>query len=191
MIDRHRFFTSVRHTLFGADNTLTQDQVDGCNALLDGFEKRYPNGDLKWLAYYLATAYWETNQTMQPVREAYWMSEEWRRKNLRYWPWYGRGYVQLTWESNYKRESQPDRTGVDLISGENREKALEPETAAQILFVGMEHGDFGGGGMARYFSSTTERSVDARALVNGTDHAHEIADIYWKFKAALQEAPTA
>lgn len=190
MFDRHRFFTSVRHTLFGSDNTLTQEQVDGCNALLDGFEKRYSNGTAKELAYYLATAYWETNQTMQPVKEAYWLSEEWRRKNLRYYPWYGRGYVQLTWEDNYKKESQPDRTGIDLVSGENREKVLEPETAAQILFVGMEHGDFGGGGMTKYFGGDKEDPVDARHLVNGIDHAQEIADIYWKFKAALVETAT-
>lgn len=185
MIDRHRFFTSVRHTLFGADNTLTQQQVDGCNALLDGFEKRYPTGSVKNLAYYLATAYWETNQTMQPVKEAYWMSEEWRRANLRYYPWYGRGYVQLTWAENYARESKPDRTGVDLVQGTNRDKALDPEIAAQVMFVGMEHGDFGGGGMSKYFGGDTERAVEARALVNGTDHASDIANIYWKFKAAL------
>ena len=40
-------------------------------------------------AYVLATAYWETNRTMKPVEEAYWLSEEWRRKNLRYYPWHG------------------------------------------------------------------------------------------------------
>lgn len=185
MFDRHRFFTSVRHTLFA--DTLTQSQVDGLNALLDGYEKRYPTGDAKRLAYYLATAYWETNKTIQPVKEAYWLSEEWRKANLRYYPWYGRGYVQLTWAENYERESQPDRTGIDLVQGENREKALEPETAAQIMFVGMEHGDFGGGGIAKYFDDDKEDPVRARALVNGNDHAGQIADVYWKFKAALAE----
>ena len=39
------------------------------------------------LAYLLATAFWETARTMQPVDEAFWLSEAWRRKNLRY----GRG----------------------------------------------------------------------------------------------------
>ena len=34
-------------------------------------------------AYILATAYWETARTMHPVVEAYWLSEEWRKKNLR------------------------------------------------------------------------------------------------------------
>lgn len=36
---------------------------------------------VKHTAYVLATAKWETNHTMKPVREAYWLSEDWRRKN--------------------------------------------------------------------------------------------------------------
>ena len=55
-----------------------------------------------WCAYGLATAWWETNKTMQPVREAYWLSEAWRKPNLRYYPHYGRGYVQLTWKGDDK-----------------------------------------------------------------------------------------
>ena len=35
------------------------------------------------LAYLLATAFWETARTMQPVVEAFWLSEAWRKKNLR------------------------------------------------------------------------------------------------------------
>ena len=50
------------------------------------------------LTYLLATAFWQTARTMQPVDEAFWLSEAWRKKNLRYWPWYGRGHCQLTWE---------------------------------------------------------------------------------------------
>ena len=47
-------------------------------------------------AYTLATAYWETNRTMKPVEEAYWLSDAWRKANLRYYPWHGRGYTQTT-----------------------------------------------------------------------------------------------
>lgn len=37
-----------------------------------------------------------------PVREAYWMTEEWREANFtRYYPWYGRGPIQCTWKTNY------------------------------------------------------------------------------------------
>lgn len=55
------------------------------------------------IAYVLATVEWETAKTFKPVREAFWLSEAWRKKNLRYYPFYGRGYVQLTWEKNYKK----------------------------------------------------------------------------------------
>ncbi|NTV99551.1 MAG: carboxypeptidase, partial [Chlorobiaceae bacterium] len=51
------------------------------------------------IAYVLATTQWETSQTFKPVREAFWESEEWRKKHFRYYPYYGRGYVQLTWKN--------------------------------------------------------------------------------------------
>jgi hypothetical protein len=186
-VDRKTFFDAVRASLF--NGSFQQSQVDGLNAILDGFDTRYPNGDLRWLAYYLATAKWETAGTMQPVREAFWLSEDWRKSNLRYYPYYGRGYVQLTWQSNYQRQSQPDRTGTDLVT--NPDVAMKPDIAAQVLFVGMEHGDFGGGGMAHYFSATTEDPLHARQLVNVMDHAQQIAALYADFKAALTAAAAA
>ena len=43
------------------------------------------------VAYVLATVEWETAKTFKPVREAYWLknAEEWRKKNLSYYPFYG------------------------------------------------------------------------------------------------------
>src|SRR4029079_15992876 len=99
-INREHFFDTARRLFGGHYN---QRQVDGMTAILDQWEQRFPAADPRWLAYMLATAFQETNQTMQPVREAYWLSEEWRRRNLRYYPFYGWGYVQLTWEANYRR----------------------------------------------------------------------------------------
>src|SRR5438045_92240 len=89
------FFKSVR-TAFGA---LIEPQVQGFQTLLQAFGvARWP---LAWVAYGLATAWHETAAQMQPVREAYWLSEDWRKANLRYFPWYGRGFVQITWQANY------------------------------------------------------------------------------------------
>lgn len=51
------------------------------------------------------------------------------RAQERYWPWYGRGLIQLTWERNYRAAGKA--LGVDLIS--DPDKALEPETSARIL----------------------------------------------------------
>jgi peptidoglycan hydrolase-like protein with peptidoglycan-binding domain len=49
------------------------------------------------IAYVLATVQWETAQTFKPVKEAFWHDEAWRQNHFRYFPYYDRGYVQLTW----------------------------------------------------------------------------------------------
>lgn len=181
MIDRAKFW-SVARGIFGGPN---QHQVDGTEAILDGFEHRYIDGDLRWLAYYLATAFWETNETMQPVREAYYLGEpepaEAYRKTLRYYPYYGRGLVQLTWRDNYDKLGQ--MLHVDLVA--HPKEALDKVISADVMFVGMERGLFGGGGMAHWFNANTDDPVGARHLVNGVDHAADIAAIHHKFLAAL------
>lgn len=177
MIDRAKFWELARAILHGP----TQPQVDGTNAILDGWEQRYPNGDVRWLAYILATALWETNRTMQPVREAYWESEEWRKENLRYYPFYGRGYVQLTWKDNYQKLGA--LLYLDLVT--NPDLALDPAIAADVIFIGMERALFTGVGLGRYFSDTVEDPINARRIVNGTDHAGDIAALYEQFKEAL------
>jgi len=109
------------------------------------------------VAYVLATAYWETNQSMKPVKEAYWLSEDWRRKNLRYYPWYGRGYVQITWEANYKRY------GIT-----NPDDALKPDVAAHILVDGMKNGIFRGGKkLSDYITLQKSDFKAARDIING------------------------
>ena len=41
------------------------------------------------IAYVLATVEHETANTFKPIKEAYWLSENWRKRNLRYYPYYG------------------------------------------------------------------------------------------------------
>lgn len=48
---------------------------------------------------------------------------------LRYSPYLGRGFVQITWEYNYRAAGEA--LGIDLIG--HPEMALEPETAARVL----------------------------------------------------------
>ena len=57
------------------------------------------------IKYIIATVQHETNNTFKPIKEAYWLSEGWRKRNLRYYPYYGRGYVQITWRENYEKFS--------------------------------------------------------------------------------------
>lgn len=138
-------------------------------------------------AYVLATSFWETNRTMQPVEEAYYLgakADAYRRK-LRYYPWHGRGFVQLTWKDNYKRAGA--NIGVDLIADPRR--AMDPNNAAKILVAGSRDGWFTGRKLSDYINATKTDYVNARRIINGTDKASEIASIARSYEAALAKAP--
>lgn len=124
-------------------------------------------------AYILATAYWETARTMKPVVEAFWKNEAWRKRNLRYWPWHGRGFVQLTWERNYRLASK--KIGVDFIK--KPDAVMEPENSAKILVVGSMEGWFTGRSIPNYITLSKSNFKSARRVINGTDKAQAIANI--------------
>lgn len=132
-------------------------------------------------AYVLATAYHETAHTMNPVVEAYWCSEAWREKNLRYYPWHGRGYVQLTWERNYVKAGKA--IGVDLIADPSL--AMIPKNAAAILVEGSAQGWFTGKKLADYIDGVNCDFVNARRVINGKDRAGLIAEYAHAYDAAL------
>lgn len=182
-IDRKAFFAGVRQQPF--NGKLSQDQANGLSALLDEWERR-DGSDLRWLAYELATAKWETAHTMQPIREigrgkgrAYGNADPITGK-----VYYGRGYVQLTWKSNYAAMSKI--VGLDLVS--NPDLALEPDVAAQIMFEGMERGTFTGKKLSHYFNASACDWINARRIINGMDRAVEIAGIAKQFYADLVSA---
>ncbi|MGJ0508944.1 MAG: hypothetical protein ACR652_17810 [Methylocystis sp.] len=175
------FFGAVR--AFTGD--LAQSQIDGFSALLTAIgAARWP---CSWCAYGLATAYWETNKTLQPVKEAYWLSESWRKEHLHYYPWYGRGYVQLTWQRNYERADEELDLGGQLSL--DPDFALKPDIAARILVAGMEQGWFTTKKLADYLPSDGAGGFDAfkgaRRIINRQDRASEIAKIAVKFQDAL------
>ena len=87
------------------------------------------------LAYILATAYHETAHTMRPIRE---YGGETYLKKKKYYPYVGMGYVQLTWDYNYKKAS--DKLGVDFLK--NPKLLLESKYAAPIIVIGMMEGWF-------------------------------------------------
>jgi len=123
------------------------------------------------IQYVLATVQHETNDTFKPVKEAYWLSEGWRRRNLRYYPYYGRGFVQITWESNYEKFSK--LLGVDLVK--DPDLALEMDNAIFILVYGMKHGILTGKKLDDYFGDKGSNFVNARKIINGKDKAKHIA----------------
>jgi hypothetical protein len=199
-IDRKTFFDRVRTSLFAGK--LLQERVAGLTHLLDAWEARHAEQDTRWLAYALATAYHETGFTMQPVTEqggAVYLTYMYdpqsanpkraalARANGNLHPgdgvkYCGRGYVQLSWASNYRRIG--DLIGIDLLS--HPEHALEPDIAARILYEGMIGGWFSGVGLGRYFNTKTPDWKNARRIINGLDCADKIAGYAKAFYAALQ-----
>ncbi|MCE1245620.1 MAG: hypothetical protein LWY06_03130 [Firmicutes bacterium] len=127
----------------------------------------------KQIAYMMATIQWETDATFQPVREAYWRSEEWRKNKLRYYPYYGRGYVQLTWESNYRKYSKI--LGIDLIA--EPDLAMKQENALFILVHGFKNGVFTGYCIEDFINSTETDYAGCRKCINGVDRKDEIANL--------------
>lgn len=137
------------------------------------------------IAYILATVQWETAWTFRVVREAFWVDEEWRKNKLRYYPYYGRGYVQLTWENNYQKYSQI--LGIDLVK--NPDLAMKYDIALFILVHGFKTGTFTGRKITDYITRSQTDFVNARRCINGVDHAHEIARLAENFLKSLQQIP--
>lgn len=126
------------------------------------------------LAYILATVKRETGDTFKPVREGDWVghtsTDEYRKKHYRYYPYYGRGYVQITWDYNYRAYSE--KLGVDLVSAPD--KALEPNNSLFILVDGFKNGVFTGKKLADYVNESGTDFYHARRCINGLDHADQI-----------------
>lgn len=181
-MNRKAFFDGIRQGPF--PGKVTREQVAGCTAILDEWERRRLT-DLRWLAYMLATAKWETDHTMQPIKEG--GSLRYLRSK-RYYPWYGRGYVQLTWEANYRKFRQRvlDLFGADIIA--KPDDAMRPDVAAFIMFAGMIGGEFTGKKLADYFNDSKTDWLNARRIINGTDRAAEIAAISKQFYADILAA---
>ncbi len=183
--DRRLFFDAVREPVFG---TLGSAAVAGCEAILAEGERRQMF-DTRPLAYILATAFWETARSMQPVREIgrgrgkpYGTADPETHQT-----YYGRGFVQLTWKANYA--AMGEVCGLDLVAAPDH--ALKPDVAIIILFEGMERGLFTGRKLADFFGAKRTDWVGARRIINGQDRAETIAGYADHFDVALRQAPVA
>ena len=186
MIDRDIYFENVRDSMFAG--AMNQQQVDGQNVLIGLWDYQAtgtPMTDLRWLAYLLATVYHECATKMWPVTEygdqAYLESRE-------YWPYIGRGFVQLTWKENYERASSilgliDDRDLVD-----HPDVALDSLIAARCLFRGCAEGWWTGEKLGDYFNDTVDDPINARRIVNGNDKDELIAGYHDTFLEALEAA---
>jgi hypothetical protein len=115
----------------------------------------------------------ETASTFAPVREAFWLDENWRRANLRYYPYYGRGYIQLTWESNYRtygpKIAQLWQAGgwePDFDLAATPDNALNPDISAAVSAIYFR--DHGGENERRIPKAANRGDwTEVRRLVQG------------------------
>lgn len=200
-INRKFLFDHVKGILFGGK--FNPAQVKGIDALLDYWEKNHATKDDRWLAYVLGTAFHETAFTMQPIKEyggdkyftkmydplpdgtrpsvAKQLGNVNRGDGKRY-P--GRGFVQITGRRNYK--DWTNRLGISGVDLEAKpDLALDIRYATIIIFEGMIAGTFTSKRLPQYFNKTTEKWVEARAIVNGKDKANQIAFYAKTFYAAI------
>lgn len=142
--------------------------------LIKSLENDLTINDVRWSAYIFATIFWETGKTLAPVQE--FRAKEGtnlRKIQDRYWDtnYFGRGYVQITWEKNYKIFNNL----LKLPLLENPELALNPEISWKIASVGMVQGLFTGKKLSDYLNNQKTDYVNARRIINGTDKADIIA----------------
>lgn len=184
-IHRKYFFDGVRAALY---KSLAQSQVDGLNIFLDWYDDENPaipdkyHLDDRMFAYVLATVYHETAATMQPIRE---YGSTSYLKSKPYYPYYGRGYVQLTWKDNYATQDQ--KLGLQGALVQDPDTALDPTIALQVILGGMCDGDFTGKRLANFFTDSLTDWVEARTIVNGHDRAHDVAAYAVDFVNAITQ----
>lgn len=167
------FFDRIRRSVFGGK--MTQKQVDGINRIIAYRDANWPKMSDAELAYLLATVTHETAFQMQPITE---MGSQAYLKAKKYWPWIGRGLIQITWKTNYAKY------GIT-----NPDDALSWPVALKVAFDGMIFGRFTGKKLADYIKpGKTPDYVGARAIINGTDRAKLIAGYAQSYLDALTQA---
>ena len=181
MIDKVAFYASIRST--GLFKTLLQAQVDTIDGLLNECEKQGIY-DPRQIAYIFATAYWEAHNPKKPELRMTPMKEfggEAYLKGKKYYPFFGRGLSQLTWDYNYKKEGQ--RLNLDLLT--NPDLILDIPVAVNSHVYCMANGSYTGKKLSDYINDQKCDFAGARKIINGTDKKDEIAAIAQKFLSCL------
>ncbi|HEX4807641.1 MAG TPA: hypothetical protein VH325_01850 [Bryobacteraceae bacterium] len=102
--------------------------------------------------------------------------------------YFGRGYVQLTWWFNYATAGIHIGKGTSLLTDPSQ--ALDPDTSYQLMSYCLRTG-FGFANkhkLGDYMYAGLTNYKGARAMVNGTDHADEIAANAKEFERILMDA---
>ena len=105
----------------------------------------------------------------------------------------GRGLVQITGRTNYADWTRRLNSAGVLHNGEapdlvnQPEQAADPQLAARIAAGGMKTGSFTGRKLGDYVNDQQSDFRNARRVINGTDHADEIADRARSFQQLIHQ----
>jgi hypothetical protein len=195
--DRERFFNAFRDG-FGE---LEQAKVDALNKILAAAEADTDITTLRWTAYILATIKRECGDAWNPTTEqgspSYFNKYEpgtrlgkmlGNTQSGDGFTFRGRGYPQTSGRANYQKLT--DHFGVDFMT--QPDLLLDPEWAWKgSTSYGMREGLYTGRKLAQFIPEDESQPADyfnARQIINGHDHAQEIADNAVKFEAILRAA---
>ena len=185
--DRQKFFDGYT-AAFGA---LKDSARAGLDALLTAAEADTEITDIRWLAYMFATVKHECADRWKPIEEfgkgkghKYGVPVPVKDEQGRSYAhaYYGRGYVQLTWDYNYRNMGKV--LGNRLLYEPSL--ALDADIAYGIMSYGMRNGSFTGAKLSRFISGDTCDYVNARKIINGLDKAELIAGYAQKIERILR-----
>lgn len=152
--DHSRFMTLYQQVY----KKLKESQLAGLESLLSFFEQDSEIKDIRWAAYMLATVKHECGEKFKPVNE-------WGGTQCRYAPYYGRGYVQLTWDYNYKNMGERLGLGDSLLK--DPELVLQPDISYRIMSLGMREGLFRRTHtLSKYLNEKQTDYFNARHIIN-------------------------
>lgn len=178
MINREKFYNGFPF------RPLNQSQVDGLNFLLQKLDDSPVFNSANEYAYILATIKHETAESYKPITE---LGGQIYLRNKKYYPYIGRGFVQLTWDWNYDKFGK--LLNIPLL--ENPKLANEPETAWKILELGMSKGLYTGKSLGNYVTENKTDYTHARKVINGMDCATTIASYAVDFEKIIEFIPAA
>ncbi|SIR16069.1 putative chitinase [Rhizobium sp. RU20A] len=208
-INRKFFFDHVRQALYPGG--MKQSVVAGHEAILDVWEEDMTGKDDRWLAYMLATAYFETGGKLAPVEENLNYSVQGMLKTFK-----GRISPELAKQIVGHPQQIANHAYANMIGNGNAasgdgwrfrgrgllqitgranyrtfgiedtpDVALDLKMAMTMLFKGMTEGLFTGKKLDRYFNAKTEAWSGARAIINPTDKPDIVANHAKAYYAAL------
>lgn len=188
--------------------SITEEKKVIIDELITRFDYSIKLTRISWFAYILATMKLETNDTFLPVPEGYYLPESRRISALKAYykknnkkayktifplgelMYYGRGYVQLTHNYNYKKFNSliPN---VDIFN--NPDMVMNKDIAWIVLEEGMTRDDvtvkdinFTGHTLEMYLNDKKLDWVGARKIINGTNECNLIASYAQKYYKILE-----